>query len=215
MARRLRPLGIEHLDRLPCCCPGCVYWETDAPLEPVCGARCDVTLAREHLMLIHQEWGDAGRVALEDDEVLGFIKYAPPAYFPQSRHFPSGPPLPDAPMLACIHIRDDARRHGLGSVLLRAALRDLMQRGERTVQAYACAGSTDLALQPVMGVEFLLRNGFTVARPHPAYPLMQLDLRTLVTWADNLEAVLQSLLFPLRSPQRVPSPSIKFREPHR
>lgn len=215
MSRRLKPLGIDHLAALPCECAGCVFWETDADLDRVCGSACDLDAARSSLVRIHEEWGECGRVATEDDEVLGVIKYAPSRYFPQAARFPSAPAEPDTVLLACIHIRDDARRHGLGSVLLRAALRDLLVRGERSVQAFACSGCSDMTLQPVMGVEFLLRNGFTVARPHPVYPLMRLDLRTLVTWADNLEAVLQSLRIPLGSARRVPSPSIKVQEPDR
>jgi hypothetical protein len=34
---------------------------------------------------------------------------------------------------------------------------------------------------------------------------MRLDLRSLVVWQDNLEAVLESLRFPLRVPRRAPA----------
>ncbi|MDH4140128.1 MAG: GNAT family N-acetyltransferase [Coriobacteriia bacterium] len=155
------------------------------------------------------EWGECGRVACEDNEVLGFIKYAPQQYFPQAAHFPTGSPSDSSILIACIHIRDDARRHGLGRVLLQAALRDLSMRGERTVEAYALSGGGDMSAVPVMGVEFLLRHGFTVAQPHPKYPLLKLDLRSLAAWTENLEAVLESLRIPLGAPRRVPSPSIK------
>ncbi len=207
MTRRLRPLLLEHFETLPCCCPGCAFWESEQPLEVVCGAVCDMALAKERYGLISREWGDSGRVAMEDKEVLGFIKYAPARYFPQAERFPSGPPADDAVLLTCIHIRDNARQHGLGTLLLRAALRDLVSRHERTVQAFATATpGTDMSTQPVIGMEFLLRNGFNVARPHPTYPLLELDLRSLATWADNLEAVLQSLRIPLRAPKPVPAP---------
>lgn len=212
MTRRLKPLAQHHLENLPCACPGCAFWETDTPLEPRCGAACDPDLVRERMSEINREWGECGRVAAEDDEVLGFIKFGPARYFPQSRHFLAGPIDPDSPMLACMHIRDDARRLGLGSVLLRAALKDLVLRGERHVYAFACPPACDVTLQPVVGVEFLLRNGFTVARPDPAYPLLKLDIRSLATWAENLDAVLQSLRIPLAAPQRLPSPSIKCEE---
>jgi len=207
MTRRLKPLLREHFNALPCACGGCSFWETSRPLPVECGSRCDLDLVLKRYGEISREWGDCGRVATEDKEVLGFIKYAPPRYFPQSQHMPSGPPSPDAVLLACIHIRDDARQHGLGSLLLRAALKDLVLRGERTVQAFAGASSgVDRSTDPVIGVEFLLRNGFNVARPHPVYPLLELDLRSLATWADNLEAMLETLRIPLRAPKPVPSP---------
>lgn len=215
MTRKLRPLLIKDFDSLPCACPGCAFWESDTPLEAACGAVCDKNLATERYGEISREWGESGRVAIEDDEILGFIRYAPPGYFPQSGHFASGPPSPQVVLLTCIHIRDDARRHGLGSLLLRAALRDLVSRGERTVQAFGGAvPGSDMALQPVIGVEFLLRNGFNVVRPHPSYPLMELDLRSIAKWAENLEAVLQSLRIPLRTPTPVPTP-MNIKEFHR
>ncbi len=207
MTRRLKPLHLEHFDQLPCACGGCAFWETDRPLPVECGSACDLQLVKERYGEISREWGESGRVAMEDKEVLGFIKYAPPRYYPQAFHMPSGPPSHDGVLIACIHIRDDARQHGLGSLLLRAALKDLVLRGERTVQVFAGASpGADRVTQPVIGVEFLLRNGFNVARPHPTYPLLELDLRSVVSWADNLEAVLQALRIPLGAPRPIPSP---------
>ncbi len=209
MARRLRPLDSTALASLPCECAGCVFWQTGTPLEKRCGSACDEQLLRDWYETVRDEWGECGRVACEDDEVLGFIMYAPPVYLPQSRQFAAGPPDDNAVLIACLHIRDDARQHGLGSLLLRAALRDLYLRGVKHVEAYASAARRDVSVEPVVGVEFLLRNGFTVQRPHPDYPLLRLDLRTLATWTENIEAALQALRIPLARPQRVPSTLIK------
>lgn len=209
MARKLRPLGPDHLSMLPCECTGCVFWESAEKLERRCGSACDEQRLREWYDTVAREWGECGRVALEDHSVLGFVKYAPPRYLPQSLNFRAGPPAEDAVLLACLHIRDDARQHGLGTLLLRAALRDLALRGERHVQAYARAHRGDMGYEPVVGVEFLLRNGFTVARPDPEYPLLKLDLRSLVTIGENIEAALQALRIPLRHPKGVPTPFIK------
>ena len=57
-----------------------------------------------------------------------------------------------------------------------AALKDVASRGERSVEAYGVATQPDYASSPLVGVEFLLRSGFTVLRPHPDMPLMRLDL---------------------------------------
>ena len=111
------------------------------------------------------------------------------------------------PLIACLHIAADARHRGLGTVLLRAALRDLVQRGERRVEAF---GYTDRVGEHetrcrCSASAFLLRNGFTVARPDPLYPLLRLDLKSLALWQDNLDAVLESLRFPMRVPNRAPA----------
>jgi GNAT superfamily N-acetyltransferase len=186
-------------------CSGCVFWEHDSRLPRRCGALCDETAATEWVRNVSGEWGECGRAAVEDGETLGFIKYAPPRYFPQARHMPSGLPVPDAVMIACMHISPDARGRGLGGVLLRAALRDLSQRGARSVQVYASESPGSLDESPLVGVQFYLRNGFTIERPHPQVPLMRLDLKSLVTWTESLESVLESLRLPIRVPGRAPA----------
>ncbi|MDA3935997.1 MAG: GNAT family N-acetyltransferase [Actinomycetota bacterium] len=204
MARRFRPLTLDRLGALQSPCASCVFWESPNPLEPVCGVACDDELIRDWFETVTTEWGECGRAAAEDDQVLGFIKYAPVRYFPQARHFP-GVADNDAVLISCLHIRDDARRRGLGRVLMQTALRDLAYRGERKILAYCTAIPSDMRTMPVVGMEFLLRQGFTVHSPHPRFPLMQLDLRATLPWAENLEAVLESLRIPLRQPRGVPT----------
>ncbi len=206
MARKLRPLTLEDFDRLPTGCGGCVFWESAGERERRCGSACDPELQKAWYRKVADEWGECGRVAYEDDEVLGFVKYAPSGYFPQASTFAAAPEDPNVPLIACMHISADARHHGLGSVMLRAVLRDLVGRGERRVEAFASAQKPAvLEDSPMLGIEFLLRNGFTVSRPDPRYPLMRLDLKSLAIITDNLEAVLESLRFPARVPKRAPA----------
>ena len=206
MTRRLRALTLADLDRLPTGCGSCAFWESEKRLERRCASASDAEGMREWYLRVTGEWGDCGRVAYEDDEVLGFIKYAPSGYFPQAATFAAHPLDQSVPLLACLHIAPEARHRGLGSVLLRAALRDLAGRGERRVEAFAAAQKAAvLDESPVLGLEFLLRNGFTVSRPDPEYPLLKLDVRSLALFTENLESVLESLKFPLRVPKRAPA----------
>jgi ribosomal protein S18 acetylase RimI-like enzyme len=212
MARKLRPLQLGDLDRLPIGCAGCAFWESAGERERRCCGTIDAELQRAWFRRVTDEWGACGRVAYEDDEVLGFIKYAPSAYFPQAATFSSGPDDGSVPLISCLHIDPNARHRGLGTVLLRAALRDLNQRGERRVEAFGFAlADSSIDDMPMLGMPFLLRNGFTVAHPHPTYPLMRLDLRALAVLRDDLEAVLESLRFPLRVPSRAPASLSKER----
>jgi len=206
MTRRLRPLSTADIERLPVGCGACAFWETATLTEMRCGSVCDIERVRDWHATVTDEWGECGRVAFEDDEVLGFIKYAPSRYFPRSATFTARPESPDTPLITCLHISADARHRGLGSVLLRSALSDLVMRGEKRVEAYAAVKKpATLDDSPVLGLEFLLRNGFTVASPDPHYPLLRLDLKRLALLTENLESVLDSLRFPLRMPKRVPA----------
>ena len=153
-----------------------------------------------------EEWGECGRVAYDDGKVLGFVKYAPPAFFPQARHFPAGPPSEDAIFMACLHVTNEARHLGLGKLLLHAALRDLYMRGERAVESYAFDGPvTDL---PVVSLDFLIQQGFEIERPHPQFPLMRLRITSRATLTENVEAMRESIKLPLRGPKRQPAPYI-------
>ncbi len=206
MSRKLRPLQLADYDRLPIGCSACAFWESAGERKRTCGSVCDPELQEAWFRQVTDEWGQCGTVAHEDDEVLGFIKYAPALYFPQAATFPSAPEDYSVPLLSCLHITADARHHGLGTLLLRAALKDLAGRGERRVEAFAAARRPAvLEESPVMGVDFLLRNGFTIVRPDAEFPLLRLDLRSLVTWSENLEGVLNSLRFPTRVPKRAPA----------
>lgn len=206
MTRRLRPLSYSDLDSLPTGCGSCAFWESAGERERICGSVCDEELVKDRYRRINDEWGVCGRVAYEDDEVLGFIKYAPSVYFPQSATFNAAPKDPAVPLIACLHIASDARHRGLGGVLIHAALRDLSLRGERRVEAFASARKPAvLDESPVLSLEFLVRTGFVVSQSDPAFPLLKLDLRRLAAITENLEAVFESLKFPLRMPKRAPA----------
>lgn len=209
MARRFRPLDLGARALLPGHCAGCAFWESPEHLRLECGAVCDGERVRAWMRGIEESWGSCGRVVVDDGVPLGFVKYAPASAVPQAQNMPSGPPDPTAVLICCIHIVLEARQRGLGKVLMHAALRDLYQRGERVVQAYGTAGRVDYATSPLVGVDFLVRMGFTAVRPHPEVPLMQLELKSLAAWAENLEAALEALRIPLKMPERRPVPTLR------
>jgi len=208
LARRIRSLKVERIADLPDPCCACALWETGGR-HPL---RCEPAQARAELVAwvetVNAEWGRCGRIAYENGEPLGFVKYAPPRFFPHAAMMPSGAPDADAVLIACLHVEPDVRETGLDKVLLQAALRDLVSRGERVVEAYGSAGSAERELSPLMPVEFLLRQGFAVARPHPTTPLMRLELKSLATWTENIEAVLEALQIQRRVGERIPAPLV-------
>lgn len=208
MAGKMRPLAVSDFANLPAECLGCAFWETAERLPRHCGAACDPDLVSGWAEYVHAQWGDCGRAAHDDGEIIGFIKYAPPGFLPQAQYFPPGPPSDDCVLLACLHVVEDARHLGLGRLLLHAALRDLLARGEKAVEAYAYSGGSVSEL-PVMSLQFLIKQGFEVKTPHPEFPLMRMKLKSLATVTENVEAMLETLQLPLRVHKRVPTPYIR------
>jgi GNAT superfamily N-acetyltransferase len=204
VARRIRSLTPERVADLPGACAGCVVWDTPSS-EIRCGSAQDEERRREWVAEVLSEWGDCGRVAYADASAIGFVQYAPPRFLPRARTMEAGAPSDDAVLLACMHVDDEARHVGLGKVLLAAAFRDLATRGEKALEAYAASGPFERSTSPLVTVEFLLKQGFVVVRPHPRYPL-RLEMRTLAAWTENVEAVLESLQLPLLKRERVPAP---------
>jgi GNAT superfamily N-acetyltransferase len=206
VARRLKPLAAARLDDLPEPCCSCALWEIAGAGAPACAPACDRAAFVAWIADVRDQWGDPGLVMYDGNEPLGFVKYAPARFFPRASKMPSGPPDDGAVLLACLHVIPDVRDAGLGKVLLQAALRDLVSRKEKVLEAYAATGAADRDRSPLMSVEFLLRQGFKVARPHPLYPLMRLELKSLVSWAENFDAVLDAIQLPRRLGERVPAP---------
>ena len=208
MARRIRPLTVERLGELPEPCGSCALWEAAGPGAPECGPASDRAALEAWISAVRSEWGECGAIVYENGDPLGFVKYAPARFLPRASHMPSGAPDADAVLIACLHVIADVRDVGLGKVLLQAALRDLVSRKEKVVEAYAAAETIDRERSPLMSVGFLMSQGFKVMRPHPLYPLMRLELRSLVSWTDNIEAVLDAIQLPRHLGERVPAPLV-------
>jgi N-acetylglutamate synthase-like GNAT family acetyltransferase len=206
MARRFRPLTVERVDDLPEPCCECALWEATGMSAPACGPAGDRAVLEAWLSTVLEDWGPGGLVLYDGATPLGFVKYAPARFFPCATGMPSGVPDRDAVLIACLHVGADLRDVGLGKVLLQAALRDLVSRKEKVVEAYAATEGNDRDRSPLMSLRFLMDQGFKVVRPHPLYPLMRLELKSLATWTENLEAALEAIQLPRRLGERVPAP---------
>ena len=68
---------------------------------------------------------------------------------------------------------------------MRAAAADLVGRGVRALEAYASPAPAGC----LIAASFLTEVGFTPVRDHAVVPRLRLDLRTTVTWRDDVEGV--------------------------
>ena len=212
MSRRVVPLSGAAVDQLPAPCRGCLFWELGRPRpekRPSEGAVLD-ELAGDPLVQ-KQAWcaaqtmgaGPPGRIVRVDDEVAGYALFAP-----ASALAPRRPPVPrtsdDALVLATLWIEPHHREHGIGRVLVQAALKEALRLQLDAVEAYGDRRFRDQDC--VLPATWLLHEGFTVHREHPRYPLLRLDVRRTARWADTLEHALEEVWewVPRPAPGRVP-----------
>jgi predicted N-acetyltransferase YhbS len=203
MSRTAVRLTLDHLDALPAPCRSCLFWECDAVRrdrveEPVLEKQAWVSE-------VLREWGSCGRVALVDDQLVGYVLYAPGGFVPGAAGFPTAPVSPDAVLMTAAWVAPQARGGGVGRMLVRAMARDLVERDLRAVEAFG-----DRRLRPAscsVPADFLSRVGFRTQRDHPVTPRMRMDLRAAVSWKSEVEAALERLVGAVRpapKPRRAP-----------
>jgi GNAT superfamily N-acetyltransferase len=207
MARRLAPLTLDTLPDLPDPCRSCVVWE----LDPVAARRAaevgDTAFEKEAwVSATLLEWGSCGRVAYVDDDPAGFVLYAPPAFVPRSMAFPTSPVSGDAILLMAARVRPQYRGGGLARMLVQAAAKDLTRRGVRAIEAFGLAPTAG-PREPdeerdgsscLVPADFLLSVGFKTVRPHHRYPRLRLDLKTTLSWREDVEQALERILGSVR-----------------
>lgn len=215
MARRLERLTLDNLVDLPVGCRSCTFWE----LDPVRRERAVEagTTADEKQTWVSQvllEWGSCGRVAYVDGDPAGYVLYAPPAFLPGAHTFPTAPASEDAVLLATAMVYPDYAGAGLGRALMQAVVKDLVKRGGiRALEAFGDARRPVVKEHAqasyggcVLPADYLLAVGFKTQRAHPRYPRMRLDLKSVLTWRDEVEQALERLMGVVR-PHPAPAPN--------
>lgn len=191
MSRRTVRLTVDHLAELCEPCRSCLFWE----LDPVSRARLEPDEATGEkeawLSWVLREWGSCGRVALVDGRVVGHAIYAPAAFVPGAAGMPTAPTSPDAIVLTTVWVAPEARGGGIGRLLVQGMARDLVSRGHGAVEAFG--DTRGLSVGCVLPAEFLGRVGFKTQRAHVTTPRMRMELRSAITWKDEVEQALERL----------------------
>ncbi|MFD7548378.1 GNAT family N-acetyltransferase [Streptomyces sp. NPDC059578] len=193
MGRRLVPLTLDNLKDLPHRCRACVFWELD-PVSGHAATRAGKPEVEKEAWIsaVLLEWGSCGRVVYVDDAPVGFVLYAPPAYVPRSTAFPTSPVAADAVQLMTGWITPAYQGQGLGRVMVQTVAKDLLRRNVRAIEAFGQARWTEPAC--VLPADHLRAVGFKTVRPHPAFPRLRLELRTTLSWKEDVEMALDRLL---------------------
>jgi ribosomal protein S18 acetylase RimI-like enzyme len=138
-----------------------------------------------------------------DDELAGFLAYAPPVHVPRSTAFPTSPVSADAVLLMTGQVLPRHRGGGIARMLVQGAAKDLTQRGVRAIEAFGGASAPadgPTSRECLVPAAFYEAVGFTVVREHPRYPRLRLELRSALSWREDVEAALERILGSVRLP---------------
>lgn len=212
MSRKVGRLTVDHLALLPETVRTCLFWE----LDPVRRGRVrpEEAAAEKEAWVseVLREWGSCGRVVLVDGELAGFLVYAPAAFVPGAAGFPTAPVSPDAVLLTTVYVDPARTGGGLARLLIQGMARDLIRRDTLpAVEAFGHLGRSPRGRHRcTVPAAFLGSVGFKTQRPHPTTPRMRMDLRSALTWREELEAAVERLVGAVRpGPQtaRPPTPT--------
>lgn len=200
MSRHVVGVTLDNLEDLPRACRKCVYWEVAPHLKAKAEEFGETEFEKEAwVSSILLEWGSCGRIVYSDKLPVGFVFYAPPSAIPRSGAFPTSPPSPDSVLLMGFYVLPEFRGGGLGRMLVQAVAKDLTRRGVRAIEAFGDAqpggdqnprGEHDC----VVPSAFLTSVGFKTVRPHARWPRLRLELRSAISWKEDVESALERLL---------------------
>jgi hypothetical protein len=236
VSARITPLRLEGFEQLPKHARRCVFWEVEPSTLHGPDSKQDQLADPEFekeawLSMVMLQWGSCGQIAVAcepdqsdasalvssgDERCLGFAFYAPPRAVPRAALFPTGPVSADAVLLTTVGVESGEDGDGLTRALVAAAVRDLVRRGVRALEAFGrTEDSAELAdpmkvsadLKPaieslgdcsveqcVIDAGFLSDVGFKVVAPHRYFPRMRLELEQGLGWKADVEAALERLL---------------------
>ncbi len=193
MSRRLVNVTLDTLGDLPPRCRRCVFWELDPVSRDRAEQSGDPALEKEAwVSATLLEWGGCGKIVYVDGLPAGYAMFAPPAYVPRSVAFPSSPVSADAALLMTAYVLPDFAGGGLGRMLIQGVAKDMTRRGIRAIEAFGDLKWDGPAC--VVPADHLLAVGFKTVRPHPRYPRLRLELKTALSWREDVEVALERLL---------------------
>jgi GNAT superfamily N-acetyltransferase len=194
VTRRVVGVTLDNLDQLPKRCRSCVFWELAPHIREQAEDFGQTDLEKEAwVSSVLLDWGSCGRIVLVGDAPAGYALYAPPAAVPRAAVFPSSPVSADAVLLTALRVLPEFADGGLARLLVQAVAKDLTRRGVKAIEAFGDA-RPDEHSSCVIPAAFLRRVGFKTVHAHPRWPRLRLELRTALTWKEDVEAALERLL---------------------
>jgi GNAT superfamily N-acetyltransferase len=195
VSRRVVGVTLDNLEHLSKHSRTCVFWELAPHLREQAEEYGDTEFEKEAwVSSVLLEWGSCGRIIYCDGIPAGSVFYAPPAAVPRSSAFPTSPVSPDAVLMTSLDVLPEFRGGGLARALVQAVAKDLTRRGVKAIEAFGDMRPDDEGASCVTPADFLTSVGFKTVRPHPRWPRLRMELRSSITWKEDVEAALERLL---------------------
>jgi GNAT superfamily N-acetyltransferase len=201
VSRRAVNITLDNLDDLPGRCRKCVFWELDPVSHDRAVEAGDTAFEKESwVSATLLEWGSCGKVVYVDSVPAGYVMFAPPMYVPRSVAFPTSPVSSDAVLLMTGHVLPEFAGGGLGRLLLQSVAKDLTRRGVKAIEAFGDLQHNPDAPACILPADHLKAVGFKTVRPHHRFPRLRLELKSAVSWREDVEVALEKLLGSLTDP---------------
>ena len=201
MSRRTVNITLDNLDDLPGRCRKCVFWELDPVSHDRAVEAGDTAFEKESwVSATLLEWGSCGKVAYIDSVPAGYVMFAPPMYVPRSVAFPTSPVSADAVLLMTGQVLPEFAGGGIGRMLLQSVAKDLTRRGVKAIEAFGDLNHNPDAPACVLPADHLKAVGFKTVRPHHRFPRLRLELKSAVSWREDVEVALEKLLGSMSDP---------------
>jgi len=181
MKKELVPVVKAGLKLLPKQCQSCNFWQGGS----LAGTVSSFALSQRQLQA---KKGNVslGKLLLAGGKTVGYVNYAPAAFFPRLSSLPLSPASLDTIFIACFYILENHRRQGLGRYFLNCLERELMQQGYKSIETIVKHYPKK---SPAGWLEFYQACGFKPVRQINDLVLMRLDMKSIVTWADKVGEV--------------------------
>ncbi len=193
MSRRIVNITLDNLDDLPRTCRTCVFWQLDpVGLERAIEAG-DTGFEKESwVSATLLEWGSCGKIVYVEGVPAAYVMYSPPAFAPRSLAFPTSPVSADAVLLMTGQVLPEFEGGGIGRMMLQTLAKDLVRRNVRAIEAFGDEKAE--AGKCLLPAGHLRAVGFKTVRPHHRYPRLRLELKSAVSWREDVEVALERLL---------------------
>lgn len=194
MSRRVTGVTLDNLEHLPKQCRHCVFWELAPHLRQEAEAYGQTDFEKEAwVSSVLLEWGSCGRIVYVESVPAGYAMYAPPSVVPRAVAFPTAPVSADAVLLTAVKVLPEFESGGLGRLLVQEVAKDLTKRGVKAIEAFGDAEPSSDSPSCVTPADFLRSVGFKTVRQHEKWPRLRLELRTALSWKEDVESALERL----------------------